>query len=220
MAPPTIPTEVKKRRGTLRADRTPVGNVMPVDRAPSDMPPPATLREAGKAEWRHSLLVCRWIAHSDLTALRMLCEAIDRREDLNKELTKPGAALMLETSTGYAYVNPAASALEKTEERISKWMTVLGMTPSARGALGVAEVHQASVLDKLGASRRGQGGLPASTPPSPTPTSSTETGTRSSSSSRRTGGSRRTPSPARRALPSTLDTGSDSSSGRPSPETL
>lgn len=219
MAPPTIPTEVKKRRGTLRNDRTPSGSVIPVDRVSPDTPPPATLREAGKAEWSHSLLVCRWIAHSDLTALRMLCEAIDRREALNTELTKPGATLMLETSTGYAYVNPAAAALEKTEERISKWMTVLGMTPSARGALGVAEVHQASVLDKL-AARRGPAGHLASTQPSPSETSSTETEMRSSSSSRPTGASRRTPSRVRRALPSTLDTGSDSSSGRPSPETL
>ncbi len=225
MPPPPLPTEQKKRRGTFRKDRSPGGasGVAPaaVERVPLDAPAPETLGEPGKAEWAHALKVCPWIAVSDLTALRMLCEAVDRRELLNAELTKTGASLMLETSTGYAYVNPAVAALEKTEERISKWMSVLGMTPSARGALGVAEVKQASTLDQLQARRAARAaGRPGTSPPSATPPSPPETARRSSSSSTPTGGSPRTASRARRELPSPRESGSDDSSETPSPETL
>lgn len=213
MAPPTIPTEVKKRRGTQRADRpggASHGALAPVARAPINAPPPATLRDSGIAEWNHALHVCPWIALSDLTALRFLCEAVDRREDLNAKITGPKAELMLETSTGYAYANPILAALEKTEDRIAKWMLQLGMTPSARGALGVAEVKQASTLDALAARRQARlAGHPASSHPSPETPSSTGTGPRSSSSSTPTDASPRTPSPARRALRSRPEAGSE-----------
>lgn len=166
MAPPTLPTEAKKRRGTFRADRTP-GELVPIERAEAETtPPPDSLKEHGKAEWSHALSVCSWIGHSDLAALRMLCEAIDRREGFAKEIASQD--LMLQTSTGYWYANPAIAALEKTEERISKWMQQLGMTPSARATLGVAEVKTASTLDKLQRQRSARkGGRPDTGPPSP-----------------------------------------------------
>lgn len=221
MAPPTVPLEQKKRRGTLRQDRIPGGGnaLVPVERAPLDEPPPDNLKDEGKAEWERALRVCPWIAFSDLTALRFLCEAVDRRKELADELQ--GSDTTLYTSTGYAYVHPAHAALEKTEDRISKWMQQLGMTPSARGALGVAEVKTVSALDKLQAARRErQAGPPGSSPPSAKRPSTTATATRSSRSSTPTEGSRRTASRARPARPSTPEDGSDGSSETPSPETL
>jgi len=211
MAPPTVPTEAKKRRGTYRSDRDPgAGKTpIPVTRALVDEPVPSSLKEIGAAEWTRALRVCSWIGQSDLTALRMLCEAMDRRDLLVKEVDS--GDLMLETSTGYAYVNPALSALEKTEERISKWMSQLGLTPSARGELGVAEVKQASALDHL-AQRRAErvAGLPGSTPSSREKPSSTGTGRRSSRSSTPTGESRRTRSPGPPEPRSDHETGSES----------
>jgi hypothetical protein len=189
MAPPTIPTEAKKRRGTYRADRDPgAGNTLvPVQRASITEPPPPSLKDVGAAEWQRALRVCPWIGLSDLTALRMLCEAMDRRELLVQEVET--GDLMLETSTGYAYVNPALSALE----------------------LGVAEVKQASALDQL-AQRRSErmAGLPASTPPSPTARSRPATVKKSSSSSTPTGGSRKIRSQDQPEHPSDLEDGSDS----------
>lgn len=193
--------------------------MVPVDRAPVTEPPPDGLKDAGKAEWERALRVCPWIALSDLTALRFLCEAVDRRKELADELA--GSDTTLYTSTGYAYVHPAHAALEKTEDRISKWMLQLGMTPSARGALGVAEVKTASTLDQLAARRAARAaGLPDSGPPSQRTRSARGTARTSSSSSRHTGGSRRTASPARPELPSRPEDGSSSSSEGPSPETL
>lgn len=221
MAPPTLPLEQKKRRGTLRADRVPGGGaaLVAVERAQIDEPPPANLKDEGKAEWERALRVCPWIALSDLTALRFLCEAVDRRKILMDELV--GSETTLFTSTGYAYVHPADAALGKTEDRIAKWMQQLGMTPSARGALGVAEVKTVSALDKLSAARRArQGGLPASSPPSTTPPSKPATARKSSRSSTPTDASPRTASPARRARRSTPESGSDGSSETPSPEVL
>lgn len=221
MAPPTLPLEQKKRRGTLRKDRVPGGGVglIPVEKADPTTEPPDNLKEDGQAEWARALRVCPWLAPSDLTALQFLCEAVDRRRELADELK--GSETTLFTSTGYAYVHPAHAALEKTEDRISKWMQQLGMTPSARGALGVAEVKTASTLDKLtDARRKRQAGLPASSPPSPPKPSTPATATRSRRSSTPTGASPRTASPARRALPSTPEDGSDDSSETPSPETL
>lgn len=154
MAPPTIPTEVKRRRGTLRKDRTPpaASGVVLVERAGIDAEPIAPLEPAGHEAWYHFLKTAVWIGRSDLYALKMLCEAIDRREAFAKELAS--GTLMLETSTGYSYINPAAVGLKQTEEAIAKWMSVLGLTPSSRGALGVAEVKAASTLDKLASKRR------------------------------------------------------------------
>lgn len=210
MAPPTIPTEAKKRRGTYRSDRDPGAGspLVPVQRASITEPPPPSLKDAGAAEWSRALRVCPWIGLSDLTALRLLCEAMDRRETLVQEVET--GELMLETSTGYAYVNPALAALEKTEERISKWMSQLGLTPSARSELGVAEVKQASALDQLAQRRQERlAGLPGSTPQSPGQQPSTATGKKSSRSSTRTVGSRKTPSPDQPELPSTPGSGSD-----------
>lgn len=194
-------------------------NLVPVEKASADTPAPTNLKEDGQAEWARALRVCPWLAPSDLTALQFLCEAVDRRRELADELK--GADTTLFTSTGYAYVHPAHAALEKTEDRISKWMQQLGMTPSSRGALGVAEVKTASTLDKLAAVRKArQAGLPASSPPSATPPSRRATERRSSSSSMLTDASRRTASRGRRVAPSTPEDGSDDSSGTPSPETL
>jgi P27 family predicted phage terminase small subunit len=163
MAPPTIPTEVKRRRGTLRKDRTPaVTGVVLTERAPLDVEPISPLEPEGRKAWFHFLATAVWIGRSDLYALKMLCEAIDRREAFAKELA--GGTLMLETSTGYSYINPAAVGLKQTEEQIAKWMSVLGLTPSSRGALGVAEVKAASTLDKLASRRKTAAGAEVKQP--------------------------------------------------------
>lgn len=243
MAPPTTPTEIKRRRGTLRADRVPNADAMvAIDRAPVEIPPPPSLREAGIAMWTQSLKVCSWIATSDLPALCILSELMDRRAalmrsynaaldleellDREDEAAEPATkvkedGVMFKTSTGYSYGNPILKILHTVEEDIAKWMSQLGMTPSSRAALGVAEVKVGSELDRLAAKRAArEAGRPGSSPPSPQRPQGSETARTSSTSSTPTDGSQRTASPARRALRSTRANGSDSLSGRPSPATL
>lgn len=149
-----VPTEVKRRRGTLRPDRVP-GDLVPVGRVSLDVPPPASLKGVGQVAWRQILQNTTWIARSDLTALQTVCELIDRHSRLLKKFETEDE--LLYTSTGYAYSNPLIVALDKVEAQLAKWMSLLGLTPSDRSRLGVAEVAQASTLEKLAARRAARG---------------------------------------------------------------
>lgn len=153
MAPPTKPTELKRRTGTLRKDRTP-GALTVIAATPVDTETPETLADEGIREWRHVLASCRWIGPSDLRNLRLYCEALDRRSALMAEVESQGYVLY--TDKGYAYLNPAVGALQTTEVQITKWLSLLGLTPSDRSRLGVAEVKAASTLEALAAKRAGR----------------------------------------------------------------
>lgn len=122
-----------------------------VPRAEVTTDAPHSLLDDGAQEWRHVLAHCEWIAPSDLRNLRLYCEAIDRRNHLLAELASQGWVLY--TDKGYAYQNPAAGALATTEAQITKWLSLLGLTPSDRTRLGVAEVKAQSTLDKIRAGR-------------------------------------------------------------------
>jgi P27 family predicted phage terminase small subunit len=148
--PPKTPTEIKKLRGTARADRTPAALTV-VQAVTPTLEPPDTLQDEGAQEWRHILANASWIGPSDLRNLRLLCEAIDRRAHLLAELASQGWVLY--TDKGYAYQNPAGGALATTEAQITKWLSLLGLTPSDRGRLGVAEVKAQSALERIRANR-------------------------------------------------------------------
>ena len=151
-APHPLPTEVKRARGTLRADRQPkaLAVVGVVERS---VEPPDTLGDVGANEWRHVLSWCSWIAPSDLTTLRLYCTALDRASELEAKLAEDGYVLY--TDKGYAYLNPAHGALATTEAQITKWQSLLGLSPSARGQIGAAEVKAKSKVEEL-ADRRAQ----------------------------------------------------------------
>jgi P27 family predicted phage terminase small subunit len=214
----TVPKEAKVRRGTYRKDRDKaviIGvDVIPLERVTNvENPAPAHLGAVGAREWDYVLRTCPWIAPSDLSAVQFYCEAVDRRDDFSRELA--GGSLMLETSTGYAYINPAFVGMRQCEEQIVKWMSLLGMTPSDRTRLGVAEVKAKSELEKL-AERRSQklaeieaaGGLPGSELPSVPKRPRRATARSSSTSSTPTAASPKTASPDRPARRSTRATGS------------
>ena len=143
------PTEVKRKRGTLRKDRI-KGDLEPISPAMNVTAPPS-LADAGIIEWDRTMKTCTWISHSDLGALKIQCELIDRREDLLLELSQ--SEMLLETSTGYFYSNPLLVSLIKVEDALAKWTSLLGKTPSDRSRLSIAEVKQATTLDALGARR-------------------------------------------------------------------
>lgn len=144
------PNEQKRALGNpgKRKLPTPLTIVPPVE---TTTEPPAVLGDIGAAEWRRVLAVCPWIGPSDLAVVRLYCEALDRRSGLLALIAETGTVLY--TSTGYAYLNPAASALSTTEAQITKWMSSLGLTPADRGRLGVAEVKAQSALERIRADR-------------------------------------------------------------------
>ena len=145
-----VPTELKRALGNPGKRPLPKPLVI-IDRVDASTDPPATLQDEGAAEWRHILATAPWIGPSDIRELRLYCEALDRRAHLLAELASQGWVLY--TDKGYAYQNPAAGALATTEAQITKWMSSLGLTPSDRGRLGVAEVKAQSALERIRANR-------------------------------------------------------------------
>lgn len=152
--PAPVPAEIKRMRGTARPSRTPPA--LAIIPHAGLLEPPPTLADEGAAEWRHVLANAPWIGPSDIRNLRLYCEALDRRSLLMAELASQGWVLY--TDKGYAYQNPAAGALATAEAQITKWLSLLGLTPSDRGRLGVAEVKAQSALERIRASRTTRAG--------------------------------------------------------------
>ena len=149
-----VPIEQKRRHGTLHpgreAERTGVAikDRVILERVNvSEVPPPPSLNALGQREWDYVLTTCPWLGRSDLVAVRLYCETLQRRQDFQTALDK--SSLMLMTSTGYEYINPAAVGLRQMEEDLRKWMGLLGLTPSDRTRIGVAEVQAKSTLERL-----------------------------------------------------------------------
>lgn len=127
--PPPLPLEVKRRRGTLRADRiggstTGIAPVLPIDhKAVLHLTPlEAMLRVLDHASW---------LAESDLVTVVLLREvltfAADIREDPRAKPSEVTAAYKLALSIA----------------------GTLGLTPADRSKLGLAEVQAESKIDEL-----------------------------------------------------------------------
>jgi P27 family predicted phage terminase small subunit len=108
---------------------------------------PQQLGPAGRAVWELVLDQCKWLAESDRPTLVMLCEKFDRRQDfmVRLEASEP----VLYTDKGYAYPNPLVGMLSTLESELAKLLSALGLTPTDRTRLGVAEVKAQSNLEKL-----------------------------------------------------------------------
>ena len=144
------PTETKRLLGTARKDRIPVAlTVVP----PADLvAAPEHYGSAGIRMWHHCRVIAgAWIADSDLESVKLLCEGMDRRAELIARLANDGYVLF--TDKGYAYQHPAYGALATLEAQITKWLSQLGLNPSDRGRLGVAEVKAQSALERIRANR-------------------------------------------------------------------
>lgn len=135
--PPT-PNEVKKRRGTARADRVPnLGNLAAV---PAVAPEPVELKPADALEY---VLTAGkiWLAQTDTLALAMLRESIEERAALR--------AVVIATQSV-----DARKALRDLDKQILSQMATLGFDPAGRSRLGLAEVKSATKLEQL---RRARG---------------------------------------------------------------
>ncbi|NUR03290.1 MAG: phage terminase small subunit P27 family [Streptomyces sp.] len=148
--PPT-PTERKRRTGNpgKRAlpDASNVVALPPVeDRAPDQLGP------AGRAVWELVTDQCKWLAETDRPTLVMLAEKFDRRQDFMARLETSDPVLF--TDKGYAYANPLVGMLSTLETEIAKLLSALGLTPTDRTRLGVAEVKKESALEQMLARRQ------------------------------------------------------------------
>lgn len=149
MPNPPKPTERKRKAGTLRGDRMPKAPVKAeVVPLPTRAPIPEHLGHAGASAYRLILSACEgWLGVGDQMMVLHLAEAADRRTDLIERLNSEGPVLY--TDKGYAYANPAAGMLSTLEVQMTKWQSLLGLTPTDRARLGLVEVKRVSKLDEL-----------------------------------------------------------------------
>lgn len=158
--PARIPNEIKRKRGTLRADKT-TANVLQValPRA-ADLPAPEGLGPVATQAWeRITSHAGSWIAASDREALTMLVQAIEFHAALSSQILREGA--VLQTDKGYAYAHPAVGMRATAEEHIRKWMSQLGLTPADRTKLGLAMVESVSKVEQFRQRLQGKDGHPA-----------------------------------------------------------
>ena len=138
MARPVIPTEIKRLKGTLRADRLPANSPLVSLLEPLQAPrEPLGLSEQAVAFWG-SVWGCNWISQkTDYYLVLLTAEAISERETLR-------ALVALEPENFRA-----RSGLRELERQLVSQLALLGFTPSDRARLGLAEVKKESKLEEL-----------------------------------------------------------------------
>lgn len=152
--PPT-PTERKRRLGNPGKRALPdASNVVALP--PVENATPSQLGPAGAAVWELVLDQCKWLAESDRPTLVMLCEKFDRRQDFMTRLEASDPVLY--TDKGYAYANPLVGMLSTLETEIAKLLSALGLTPTDRTRMGVAEVKAKNAFEEMLAKRAERGG--------------------------------------------------------------
>ena len=151
---PPKPIEVKRRNGNPGKRKLPDQNkIITLTRFSSA--PPEHLGEVGAKLWSEILDMAPWIANTDSKGLLELCEKMELKKEIQAKL-KP-AEYLLYTDKGYAYQNPLFGMLTTVQADIMKNLSLLGLTPSDRSKLGVAEVKAMGKLEELLQSKRNAG---------------------------------------------------------------
>lgn len=139
MAGKATPNEIKKRRGTLRADRV-LSPSLKVDLVQGDIPePPAALGELGRAVWGQVLTeAANWVSFKlDIFLLGILCDQFEERAELRELLSE----------------NPDQPririGLRELDKAIVSNLSSLGLTPTDRARLGFVQVKAESKLEEM-----------------------------------------------------------------------
>jgi P27 family predicted phage terminase small subunit len=149
---PPVPAERKRKLGNPgKRDLPSLASVAPV--AGVVTAPPEQLGPEGRALWDHVVAGCVWLAETDRPTLVLLCEKQDRRADFKRLLAESEAVLF--TDKGYAYANPVIGMLSTIETEIAKLYSALGLTPTDRTRMGVAEVKAKNAFEEMLARRKG-----------------------------------------------------------------
>jgi P27 family predicted phage terminase small subunit len=128
-------------------------------------------REPGAAAWRRLWTAGQtWLSPAtDLDVMTMLCRAYDEQAHHERVLEEDGR--YVKGQRGGLVAHPAVAMLRGVQDRITRWHSQCGFTPSDRGRLGVGEVRRAATpLEELLA-RRAAGGQSTSVPPGTAPRS-------------------------------------------------
>ena len=143
---PPKPIEQKRKNGNPGQRPLPnPKNVIALPQIKSDAP--LHLSDAGQKMWLDVRAMAPWIANTDAKLLIELCEKMDKKYELKEKLA--ATDYVLYTDKGYAYANPLFGMLNTVENDIVKLLSLLGLTPTDRSKLGVAEVKAKGKLEAL-----------------------------------------------------------------------
>ena len=151
---PPIPLETKRLRGTLRADRTLPHDITAI--APVVIVPSKLGDERTGVEMLQRILddgASTWIGPTDMAMAEAFVRLWDDAANLRAKLAR-----RFNRDTWNAY-------RDATKGYIS-CLSALGLDPSARGRLGVAEVRKQSKLEELRERRESRAGRLAGSPQS------------------------------------------------------
>jgi len=138
MPNPPVPTERKRRTGNPGKRALPkVASVTMLPRVVGVPDPLRELGEQGSLMWARIWTTgASWIAPTDVELVQLACELMDERVSLR--------AAVLAGSEWRDRV-----ALRTLEGDLRHMLSALGLTPTDRSRLGVAEVRAQSVLEGL-----------------------------------------------------------------------
>lgn len=153
--PPPIPNERKRMTGNPGKRALPAQkDVAALAHMDDDVPP--ELGEKGAALWRSITTAARaWLAPTDESALMLLCELYDRREEFKQRFAADGPLIM--RPDGHMVANPVVVMLQTTEKQIVDLASSLGLTPADRTRMGLAEVKAQNAFEEMLAKRHQRG---------------------------------------------------------------
>lgn len=124
---------------------------LPVAAGVDAPPPPRHLGQHGREAWTTAYST-GWVMPTDAAIVTLLADALDRRAALLADLATTG---MLTTgSTGQLVAHPLVGIVMDTERDITRYASLLGLTPSDRLRLGVeGGRNQVSALDRIRAGK-------------------------------------------------------------------
>jgi P27 family predicted phage terminase small subunit len=149
---PAKPTEVKRATGNpggraLPDAPMPSKGLKPVDGIPN----PPSLGPDGLELWMSTWSAGRtWLSpDSDLTLIKMLCEAHDEHETVRRLLASGEVPRFYTTANGQVVTHPLVTQLGNLRTQMTAWLAAIGFSPSDRSRLGLAEVRVRDELDEL-----------------------------------------------------------------------
>jgi P27 family predicted phage terminase small subunit len=145
---PPKPIELKRRTGNPGKRPLPE----PKRRAPGAYKaptPPAGLGLAGKQAWARLWSAGQvWLSPTaDWDLLVMYCQAQDERAEYVRSIREDGLwkTRFVTSRDGNSweeqYPNEAVAALRKLEPNVTRWLSLLGFSPSDRARIGVSEAR-------------------------------------------------------------------------------
>lgn len=133
---PTIPTEIKRKTGTLRSTRI-EKPTLEVNNSPGQIQTPSHLGQTGQQFW-NTLWQTNWVSTtSDFHLALITAETLDEREEVKAALAEDPRDRKLRMT------------LRELDKQLMGGLSLLGFSPSDRSRLGVAEIRRESKLEAL-----------------------------------------------------------------------